>query len=67
MITSCSPGWIKYIEHVYPDRLPHLSTCKSPHTMLGLSSSRITRGDQGPAEGYFRRLRHALHREKMRD
>ncbi len=35
MITSCSPGWIKHIEHAYPDQLPHLSTCKSPHTMLG--------------------------------
>lgn len=35
MITSCSPGWIKYIEHTYPERLAHLSTCKSPHTMLG--------------------------------
>ncbi len=35
MITSCSPGWIKYIEHTYPDLLSHLSTCKSPHTMLG--------------------------------
>jgi NADP-reducing hydrogenase subunit HndD len=35
MITSCSPGWIKYIEHAYPDELDHLSTCKSPHTMLG--------------------------------
>ncbi len=35
MITSCSPGWIKYIEHTYPDLLPHLSTCKSPHMMLG--------------------------------
>jgi NADH-quinone oxidoreductase subunit G/NADP-reducing hydrogenase subunit HndD len=35
MITSCSPGWIKYIEHTFPDELGHLSTCKSPHTMLG--------------------------------
>jgi NADP-reducing hydrogenase subunit HndD len=35
MITSCSPGWIKYIEHKYPEELDHLSTCKSPHTMLG--------------------------------
>ena len=35
MITSCSPGWIKYVEHSYPDQLGHLSTCKSPHTMLG--------------------------------
>jgi iron-only hydrogenase group A len=35
MITSCSPGWIKFIEHFYPDYLAHLSTCKSPHQMLG--------------------------------
>ena len=35
MITSCSPGWIKYIEHAYPEQLENLSTCKSPHTMLG--------------------------------
>ncbi len=35
MITSCSPGWIKHIEHAYPGELDHLSTCKSPHTMLG--------------------------------
>ena len=35
MITSCSPGWIKYIEHFYPDLLPHLSTCKSPQQMFG--------------------------------
>lgn len=35
MITSCSPGWIKYVEHTFPDELHHLSTCKSPHTMLG--------------------------------
>ena len=35
MITSCSPGWIKYVEHYFPGELDHLSTCKSPHTMLG--------------------------------
>ncbi len=35
MITSCSPGWIKYVEHKFPDQLAHLSTCKSPHMMLG--------------------------------
>jgi len=35
MITSCSPGWIKFVEHSYPEKLDHLSTCKSPHTMLG--------------------------------
>ena len=35
MMTSCSPGWIKYIESHYPDQLAHLSTCKSPHEMMG--------------------------------
>jgi NADP-reducing hydrogenase subunit HndD len=35
MITSCSPGWIKYIEHTFPSLLSHLSTCKSPHMMMG--------------------------------
>ncbi|HVN96389.1 MAG TPA: NADH-dependent [FeFe] hydrogenase, group A6 [Syntrophorhabdaceae bacterium] len=35
LITSCSPGWIKFIEHFYPELLPNLSTCKSPHQMLG--------------------------------
>ena len=35
MITSCSPGWIKFCEHYYPDLIPHLSTCKSPQQMQG--------------------------------
>jgi NADP-reducing hydrogenase subunit HndD len=35
MITSCSPGWIKFVEHRYPEQLAHLSSCKSPHMMLG--------------------------------
>ena len=35
MITSCSPGWVKYCEHYYPDQLDHLSTCKSPQQMFG--------------------------------
>jgi len=35
LITSCSPGWIKYIEHFYPELLPNLSTCKSPQQMFG--------------------------------
>ncbi|ACX52871.1 hydrogenase, Fe-only [Ammonifex degensii KC4] len=33
--TSCSPGWIKFIEHFYPELLPHVSTCKSPQQMFG--------------------------------
>ena len=35
MFTSCSPGWIKFIEHKYPEYLPNLSTCKSPQQMFG--------------------------------
>lgn len=35
MITSCSPGWIKFIEHFFPASLGHLSTCKSPQQMFG--------------------------------
>lgn len=33
--TSCSPGWVKYIEHFYPDMLPHVSSAKSPQQMFG--------------------------------
>jgi len=35
VITSCSPGWIKFCEHYYPEFLDNLSTCKSPHEMFG--------------------------------
>ena len=35
MITSCSPGWIKFIEHFFPNSLDHLSSCKSPQQMFG--------------------------------
>ena len=35
MITSCSPGWIKYMEHNYHDFIPNMSTCKSPQQMMG--------------------------------
>jgi len=35
MLTSCSPGWIQFIEHHYPDFIPNVSTCKSPQQMMG--------------------------------
>jgi NADH-quinone oxidoreductase subunit G/NADP-reducing hydrogenase subunit HndD len=35
MLTSCSPGWIQFMEHNYPEQLHHLSTCKSPQQMFG--------------------------------
>ncbi|MCL2463719.1 MAG: NADH-dependent [FeFe] hydrogenase, group A6 [Micrococcales bacterium] len=50
MITSCSPGWIKYVEHFYADQLAHLSSCKSPHMMLGalIKSWFATRAELDP-------------------
>ncbi|MBN2081057.1 iron hydrogenase small subunit [bacterium] len=33
--TSCSPGWVKYLEHFYPEYIPHVSSCKSPQQMFG--------------------------------
>lgn len=38
MITSCSPGWVKFCEHYYPDLVDHLSTCKSPQQMFGATA-----------------------------
>lgn len=35
MMTSCSPGWIKFVEEFYPDMIPNLSSCKSPQQMMG--------------------------------
>ncbi|MCL2579383.1 MAG: NADH-dependent [FeFe] hydrogenase, group A6 [Oscillospiraceae bacterium] len=35
LITSCSPGWVKYCEHYHPEYIPNLSTCKSPQQMFG--------------------------------
>ena len=54
MITSCSPGWIKYIEHFYPDLLPHLSTCKSPAADVRRPGQDLLRGKAGigPANIY---------------
>ena len=35
LITSCSPGWVKFCEHFFPEFIPNLSSCKSPHQMFG--------------------------------
>lgn len=35
MFTSCCPGWVKFVEHYYPEFIPNLSTCKSPQQMFG--------------------------------
>lgn len=36
LITSCSPGWINYMEHFYPEMIPYASTCRSPMSMLSV-------------------------------
>ncbi len=38
MITSCSPGWVKYCEHYFPEMIPNLSSCKSPMQMFGATA-----------------------------
>lgn len=49
--TSCSPGWIKYIEHFYPDYLDYLSSCKSPQQMFGAVIKTFYAEEKGiPAE-----------------
>lgn len=52
MITSCSPGWIKFCEHNFPDFLDNLSSCKSPHQMFGavLKSYYAKKHDIDPAK-----------------
>ena len=35
MFTSCSPGWVRFLEHYYPELIPNLSSCKSPQQMFG--------------------------------
>ena len=35
MITSCSPGWVKFCEHYFPDMIDNMSSCKSPQQMMG--------------------------------
>lgn len=54
MITSCSPGWIRYIEYEYPELLEHLSSCKSPHMMFGaiLKSSFAEKKNIDPKDIY---------------
>lgn len=54
MLTSCSPGWIKYLEHFYPDLIPHLSTCKSPQQMFGsLAKTYYAEKSRIPPENIF--------------
>ncbi len=54
MLTSCSPGWINYIEQYYPELLPHVSSCKSPQQMFGSIAKTYYSQNSGiPAEDIF--------------
>lgn len=54
MVTSCSPGWINFIEMLYPDLLPNLSTAKSPQGMFGALAKTYWPETQGiPVENIF--------------
>lgn len=47
LMTSCSPGWIKYVEQFHPEYIDNLSTCKSPQQMLGALVKHIYPAQQG--------------------
>ncbi len=53
-LTSCSPGWINYLEYFYPELIPHLSTCKSPHMMQGaITKTYFAKSHDIPKEDIF--------------
>ena len=67
MFTSCSPGWINYMEHFNPDMLANLSTCKSPQQMFGaLAKTYYAEEARHRARGHRRGLGHALHGQEVR-
>ncbi len=67
MFTSCSPGWINYMEHYNPDMLANLSTCKSPQQMFGaLAKTYYAKKLGKKPERHRRGLGHALHRQEVR-
>ena len=50
MITTCCPAWIKFMEHFYPEINKNMSTCKSPHEMLGILTKKYYAKKQGIPE-----------------
>ena len=48
MITSCSPGWVKFCEHYFPELLPNVSSCKSPQQMTGAMIKTWFAAEGGP-------------------
>ena len=66
IITSCSPGWVKFCEHYYPNLTENLSSCKSPQQMTGALIKTWYAEKEGidPRKDRFR-FRHAVRREEV--
>ena len=68
MITSCSPGWVEYCEHYYPEFIPNLSTCKSPQQMFGaVAKTWYAREDGHRSQGHLCGRRYALYCQEVRN
>ena len=66
MITSCSPGWVKYCEHYYPEFTENLSTCKSPQQMFGALAKTYYAEKTGiDPKDIVRGRRYALHCQEV--
>ena len=65
--TSCSPGWVKYLEHFYPEFIPNLSSAKSPQQMFGALIKTYYADRDGRRPGQHRQRRgHAVHGQEVR-
>ncbi len=66
IITSCSPGWVKFCEHKFPDFLDNLSSCKSPQQMFGAVAKTWYAQKEGiDREGYRGRQHYALYGKEV--
>ena len=66
LITSCSPGWINFAEHYYPEFLKNISTCKSPQGMFGSVAKTYYAEKSASTEKHVRCQHNALHRQEVR-
>ena len=67
LLTSCSPGWVSFLEKFYPEMIPHTSTCKSPMQMLStLIKTYYAREEGARSEGHLRGGHHALRGQEVR-
>ena len=69
LITSCSPGWIKYCEHYFPDMTENLSSCKSPQQMFGAIAKILLCREDGnrSEENIVVCQRYAMYCKEIRD